>query len=522
MADPTTITRNAALLGTTFAQHYYAVMRTTPEQADQFYDDSGEYQTVYEDCAAVIARTRQQVKKVLSRPMAASKLTVKSIFSVPYGGSVERLLVIVTGQSFMHVFVAEYRPKRFLNYVIVTSLTQYVNAEKAGDCPNLKTTLGAGDCRTDISTDRTPTACLKAKKQVGSSPCIPTYHEPFPNTVTDNVQPDIIIDNALFKFINNIKNPAEITISREPLPDTITDNTPTAGSKAKKHVRFASNIATYHEPIPDNINDNTQYDTVTEIPPIAILKRKSNPIEIATPPEPSTPNTVSINIHHNLVTQNPLTRNISSVPNPSQMSTLREPAPNAFNEKIQPNFATGKSQSQILKRVPTPPVIKNSRKPLSLIIDTHNTPLGLAKKKPPVQILNRVPNPTDVSSHREPSTPNTTTINMHCNLASRISPTRTLHHVPNPSEMTALRKPSSSNTVVGVGIDYAEPVTMRDNQSRKMRTYKTVSVFVWLRVTAAVHLNPSTSTRTAGSIASSPTGGSVYSLILINAISEQR
>ncbi|VVC32939.1 Nuclear transport factor 2, eukaryote,NTF2-like domain [Cinara cedri] len=444
MANPTTITRNAALLGTSFAEHYYAVMRTTPEHADKFYDDSGEYQTVYEDCTAVIARTRQQVQEVLSRPMAASKLTVQSIFSVPYGGSVERLLVIVTGQSFVHVFVAEYRPKRLLNYVIVTSLVQYVHAGQAGEGPNQKTTLDTGDCRIGISNDRTPTACLKAKKQVVSSQYLTNYHNPFPNTVTDNVQPDIIIDNALFRFINNITNPAKITISHEPLPAAATDNTSTADSKANKHVRITSDKATNHETLIDNFKDSTQHGIVTEIPPIIFLKCESNPIETKTPKEPSPQNTASINVNQNLVTENPPSSTFNRLPSPSQMSTPREPSLNSPPKNNHLKFGTENSQIQILKHVPPPTEIKPSRKPLPSILATYYSQLDLTDKNSHVPILNREPNSTEVSTLHETSTPNTASINLHQNLVTPNPPTTTLNRLPSPSQMSTSRENSTN------------------------------------------------------------------------------
>ncbi|VVC33572.1 Hypothetical protein CINCED_3A012401 [Cinara cedri] len=419
-------------------------MRTTPEHADQFYEDSGEYQTVYEDCTAVVARTRQQVQEVLSRPIAASKLTVQSIFSVPYGGSVERLLVIVTGQSFVHVFVAEYRPKRLLNYVIVTSLVQYVHAGQAGEGPNQKTTLDTGDCRIGISNDRTPTACLLAKKQVVSSQYLTNYHNPFPNTVTDNVQPDIIIDNALLRFINNITNPAKITISHEPLPGAATDNTSTADSKANQHVRITSDKATNHETLIDNFKDSTQHGIVTENPPIIILKCESNPIETKTPKEPSPQNTASINVNQNLVTENPLSSTFNRLPGPSQMSTPREYSLNSAPKNNPQNFGTENSQIQILKRVPPPPEIKYSRKPIASIIAFYNSKLGLAEKKPHGQILNRTLNSTDVSTPHETSTPNTARRNVRQNITTQNTPTTNFKRVPIPSDITESREPHAN------------------------------------------------------------------------------
>ncbi|VVC33571.1 Hypothetical protein CINCED_3A024285 [Cinara cedri] len=398
MADPTAITRNAAILGTNFAHHYYAVMRTTPEHADQFYEDSGEYQTVYEDCTAVIARTRQQVKKVLSRPMAASKLTVQSIFSVPY----------------------------------------------AGEDSNQKTTLDTGDCRIRIGNDGTPTACLKAKKQVGSTPYLPTYHNLFPNTVTDNVKTDVFIDNALFSFINYLTNHAKITISREPLLGAATDNTTTADSKANKHVRITSDKATNHETLIDNFIDSTQDGIVTENPPIIILKCESKPIEIQTPTKPSTQNSASIKVNQSLATPNLPTTTLNRLPGPSQMFTPRELSLNSHTKNNHQNFATGKSQIQILKRVPTPPEIKSSRKTLPSIIYNYNSKLGSTEKKQPVQILNPVPNTPEVPAPSEPSTSNKTSIGKHQNLALQNPSTTIVNHVPIPSEMTESREHHSN------------------------------------------------------------------------------
>ncbi|VVC28268.1 Hypothetical protein CINCED_3A001344 [Cinara cedri] len=104
MADPLSITMDVAHVGFSFAEHYYALMCMTPKYARPFYDDFGEYQTVYEDATP---GTQLEVKKVLLRPMSASKLIVNSIISVLYDGSLDRLLVHATGQWFTHVFVAE-------------------------------------------------------------------------------------------------------------------------------------------------------------------------------------------------------------------------------------------------------------------------------------------------------------------------------------------------------------------------------------------------------------------------------
>ncbi|VVC27171.1 Hypothetical protein CINCED_3A025524, partial [Cinara cedri] len=70
MAD--TITENAASIGYKYAEHYYAVLRTLPGCIDQFYDDFGEYKTVFENGTVFWARTRQEAIKALTQPISDS------------------------------------------------------------------------------------------------------------------------------------------------------------------------------------------------------------------------------------------------------------------------------------------------------------------------------------------------------------------------------------------------------------------------------------------------------------------
>ncbi|VVC27178.1 NTF2-like domain, partial [Cinara cedri] len=163
MDDPLTITENAAIIGYGFAKDYYTVLRRQPKCVDEFYDDIGEYKTVFEDGTIVLARTRQEAKKVLLGPIYEPRLIVNSIITVPCGGSLNRMMITVSGRSFTTVFIAELRPERPLTYVIVSSMTRHFSAGPDADRQILEMRFAAGDGPAYTGVDRMAMDGLKPK-----------------------------------------------------------------------------------------------------------------------------------------------------------------------------------------------------------------------------------------------------------------------------------------------------------------------------------------------------------------------
>ncbi|VVC41692.1 Nuclear transport factor 2, eukaryote,NTF2-like domain [Cinara cedri] len=143
-------------IGYKFAELYYSVMRVAPRYANEFYNERGHYRTVYADGSASVARTRLHVKGSLTRPMSASELIVKSIISMPCGGTSGGLMVTVIGERFTQVFVVKYRPDRMSGYAIVASLTRYISAGPAADHQTPVVTFAADDCRAITGAARAP------------------------------------------------------------------------------------------------------------------------------------------------------------------------------------------------------------------------------------------------------------------------------------------------------------------------------------------------------------------------------
>ncbi|VVC35278.1 NTF2-like domain [Cinara cedri] len=111
-----------------FAQRYYATLESEKELAYLFYEEYGEYRTIYEDGTSVLATNWEEINSVILRHGTFSDIFVKSITSDPYGGSLDELLITVIGIRFKHVFIARYRPNRELHYAIVKSVNQYFPA----------------------------------------------------------------------------------------------------------------------------------------------------------------------------------------------------------------------------------------------------------------------------------------------------------------------------------------------------------------------------------------------------------
>ncbi|VVC46111.1 NTF2-like domain [Cinara cedri] len=121
---------SATEVGFRFAKRYYAVLTTKPENAYLFYDELGDYRTIYEDGTSVIAKNRKDLNSVLLNSMTLSDIAVKSITTEPCGGSLDELLITVIGIRFKHVFIVHYRPNRELHYAIVKSVKQYFPANR--------------------------------------------------------------------------------------------------------------------------------------------------------------------------------------------------------------------------------------------------------------------------------------------------------------------------------------------------------------------------------------------------------
>ncbi|VVC33367.1 Nuclear transport factor 2, eukaryote,NTF2-like domain [Cinara cedri] len=138
-------TKYAADIGCKFAELYYSMMRTSPEYANEFYDERGEFQTVFEDGSAIVVRTRLQVKHILMRPMSACRYLVKSIIPMSCGGSSGGVMVMVTGERFTQNLLLEHRPERMLGYAIVVSLTQYIPEGPVTYHQTPLTIFGGGD-----------------------------------------------------------------------------------------------------------------------------------------------------------------------------------------------------------------------------------------------------------------------------------------------------------------------------------------------------------------------------------------
>ncbi|VVC39061.1 Hypothetical protein CINCED_3A017129 [Cinara cedri] len=294
MAD--TITENAASIGYKYAEHYYAVLRTLPGCIDQFYDDFGEYQTVFENGTVVWARTRVEAKKALLRPISDSRLIVNSIITVPCGGSLDRLMVTVNGESFTQVFIVEYRPERPLTYIIVSSVTRHFSAGPVNDRQNLETRFIAGDCAASTGL---PMAGVKTKGQVYYALNLVTYYETLSDNDPENKQSDFAAkilkhilpgippqDNQISQIpfpINNATNnlshrilnhillhipppeiePSSLNIATGMVQPTLAENI--LQLEIVKPVPNHTEVSTFHEPLSDYKPENTQSHMAVKI-----------------------------------------------------------------------------------------------------------------------------------------------------------------------------------------------------------------------------------------------------------------
>ncbi|VVC46110.1 Nuclear transport factor 2, eukaryote,NTF2-like domain [Cinara cedri] len=199
------IETSATELGFRFAQIYYATLSTKPENAYLFYNELGEYRTTYEDGTSVLAKNWKEINSVLMRPLTGSDIFVKSITSEPRSGSLENLLITVTGVRFTHVFVANYRPKRGLRYAIVKSIKQYFPANQQPQ----RTAFDVGN-NIAVNTNNPEPA---GKKKVKISDDIATYNNPSCNA--GNIKS--------YNTIKNVKNPPKSILKRVTSYTNITD-----------------------------------------------------------------------------------------------------------------------------------------------------------------------------------------------------------------------------------------------------------------------------------------------------------
>ncbi|VVC33890.1 Hypothetical protein CINCED_3A004908 [Cinara cedri] len=216
------------------------------------------------DGTVVLARTRQEVKSVLMRAIYEPRLIVNSIITVPCGGSLDSLMVTVTGKTFTQVFIAELRPERPLTYVIVSSLTQQFFAGPVADRQTLETRFAGGDCPADTGVDRMPKVGLKPKEHVGYAPNLATRCKTSPEITQSDIAAKIL-QHILLHI-----PPPEIQISRN-VPsslNTLTGYTHSVISTKNPPSRILSpvcpnpvNIFTSHQPFQNTCSYRVPFDT---------------------------------------------------------------------------------------------------------------------------------------------------------------------------------------------------------------------------------------------------------------------
>ncbi|VVC24166.1 NTF2-like domain [Cinara cedri] len=210
-------TKYAAHIGYEFAELYNYVMRTTSEYANEFYDEHGEFLTVYEDESAIVVRSQLQVKRILMRPTSVSDYIVKSIISIPCGGSSGGLMVTVSGERFTQNFLLEYRPERLLSYAIVVSITQYIYEGPATYHQTPLTTFDSGDGQAITGTEESLNTSDLTELEYSISDII-------------NLESDYATDNIREPVISS-----EITPIKE--PDTAPENIELKPATDNKKIR---------------------------------------------------------------------------------------------------------------------------------------------------------------------------------------------------------------------------------------------------------------------------------------------
>ncbi|VVC43148.1 Nuclear transport factor 2, eukaryote,NTF2-like domain [Cinara cedri] len=295
MTYPLTLSKNAAYVGQKFIERYYDVLSSNPENAYQFYDKLGEYQTVHEDGKVVVARTWQEINSVLLNPTFANKLVVNSITSVPCGRSLDHLMITATGKQFTHVYFVEFRSELQLSYAIMASI--YLRTESASDKPPKPvTTSAAPDYPIEKAANQKSTTILKVKKRVHFSDNIATYYEPSLGNVVDSTT-----KGQPIKLLECSPTRTKILSSKKSSPNTVTDNT-------------RSNVD-------------------TKCSPKGILSSVPTSVEVASSHVPSV-NTGTKNIQSIFAANYSPIRIIDSVPAPAEIESFRNPSPNNVKNQI--------------------------------------------------------------------------------------------------------------------------------------------------------------------------------------------
>ncbi|VVC46184.1 Hypothetical protein CINCED_3A005259 [Cinara cedri] len=349
MDDPLTITENAAIIGFGFAKDYYTVLRRKPQCVDEFYDAIGEYKTVFEDGTIVLARTRQEAKKVLLGPVYEPRLIVNSIITVPCGGSLNRMMITVSGRSFTTVFITELRPERPLTYVIVSSLTRQFSAAPGANRQTMEMRFAAGDGPANTGVDRMAMDGLKPKVQVGYAHSLTTLC----TTVPEITQSDIAA-----KILQHI-------LLHIPPPEIISSDKPSSNNHATK-----------------NLLQSILNNILPHIPPPEI--------------EPSSPNIATGNVHPDSADKFLPLEIIKPVPNTTEVSIFRKPLPDNLNHNMKSGINSEKLMLRILTHTflykPLPIVQISRNVPSSLNTETGYTHSVVSIKNPPARI------PSPVSS----------------------------------------------------------------------------------------------------------------------------
>ncbi|VVC31222.1 Nuclear transport factor 2, eukaryote,NTF2-like domain [Cinara cedri] len=267
MAKLNSLPRNkyAADIGCEFAELYYSMMRTSPEYANEFYDDQGEFQTVFEDGSAIVVRTRLQVKHILMRPMSACDYIVKSMIPMSCGGSSGGVMVMVTGERFTQNFLLEHRPERMLGYAIVVSLTQYIPEGPVTYNQTPLTTFGGGDSQAITGAEKSVNTSILKKPDYSISAIMDLDFghaaEVTKNTVMSTGITHIRQQDTAFEFESIPEHASEKTATGSVIEhETDTENTtcsePTSANIATGNVIEIANV-TEDTSIPEHASEKT-------------------------------------------------------------------------------------------------------------------------------------------------------------------------------------------------------------------------------------------------------------------------
>ncbi|VVC30508.1 Nuclear transport factor 2, eukaryote,NTF2-like domain [Cinara cedri] len=317
MKDP----KHADRIGSVFSNMYYSVLQSSPEYADDFYEEDGDYQTIYADGSTVVAKTRIQVKDVLMQPTTHPNYVINSVVSMPCEEPSKGLSVNVTGDQFVHDFVMVYRPEKILGYAIVTSMIRYDTAVPVAKRQIPVTTFAEGDLQ--AITGSTPNIGLETSDDRSLN--IAACNEPLPGPVAMNITIKDII-SEIFSDIPSVPTEPAFLITAnlgiEPAAENI------------RKSNIFSKLMFVQEPFP--ITDVFENDTVADIAYVpesgfsnTDVFENYTGVEIASVPEPA----FSITD----VLTNDTVGEIAFVPKPASLNTETEnnvPKPLSDNKKI--------------------------------------------------------------------------------------------------------------------------------------------------------------------------------------------